>query len=157
MNLIAEADSNAYRLCDCGLINQKSGPRIFRDKGTGMMLAHVFAENSLKCGEKSRGKSRVQIFGKPGNLCQRSALKGGFIKKRFAVPVVVNKRHKFQRRLTLILKPDQAALVQFAHSAFKRSFARVVNVFLSQGSCSEIPESVKIIHSSFVPGSRRTR
>lgn len=76
-----------------------------------MMLAHVFAENSLKCGEKSRGKSRVQVFGKPGNLCQCSALKSGFIEERLAVPIAVDKRHKFQCRLALILKPHQAALV----------------------------------------------
>ena len=157
VNLIAEADTDPYRLCDCCLINQKSGPCTFRDKGTGMMLTHMFAENSLKGSEKSGDESRFQTFGKPGNLCQCSASKGGFIKERLGVPVIVDKRHEFQGRFALILKPYQAALVYLAHSALNRSFARVVNVFLPQGSCSEMPESVKIIHSSFVPGSRRTR
>ena len=59
MNLIAEADTDAYRLCDCGLINQKSGPCILWDKDTGMTLTHVFAEYALKGGEKSRDKSCV--------------------------------------------------------------------------------------------------
>ena len=81
VNLIAKADTDPYRLRDCGLINQKSGFRILRDKDTGMMLTHVFAQHSFKGCKKCCGISRVQAFSEPGNFCQCSTLKGGFVEK----------------------------------------------------------------------------
>lgn len=114
-----------------------------------MMLAYVFAQNPFKGRKEGGQKDGIHVLSQRDNFLAFYRLETRFIEDRSGVPVASNVTDYCLCRISFFPNTGQSSPVDLAHSALSKSSARVVKVSFPQGLCSEIPESVRMVHPPF--------